>query len=301
MILYKFQTPIKGTSIEKDLIDHCGESDLFRSVYRQTPGMMRSINEHFLIDFKHDRKALPLLVDADSKYLYGAAAVSPEAGTADVALEMVSKSISGCSFINTCEISREEYMEMIELSSAEEFVNTSVRNIFDQISLYYNSRRGLFEETPFEVTEEFDPDGIISYAEAKRRSAEILASDDFKEEIDRIYSRKNLRKYMGHPVHYVISAGDYAAAMDMIHILVPALRKCNRLLSGRVSQMRKINQRAYRDEGFERFFESESGATVVIDFSGDDTSGNMASSFVDLSRAFARMVENTARILFSSL
>ena len=35
----------------------------------------------------------------------------------------------------------------------------------------------------------------------------------------------NEKRFAGHPVHYLISAGDKAAADDMLEVLIPSLLK----------------------------------------------------------------------------
>ena len=51
-----------------------------------------------------------------------------------------------------------------------------------------------------------------------------MADQSLLEEIDRIYSRQNEKKYYGNPVHYVIKAGTVQAANDIISLLVFALK-----------------------------------------------------------------------------
>ena len=41
--------------------------------------------------------------------------------------------------------------------------------------------------------------------------------------MERIYAPENEKRFVGHPVHYLITAGDKAAADDMIDLLIPAL------------------------------------------------------------------------------
>ncbi len=52
---------------------------------------------------------------------------------------------------------------------------------------------------------------------------EIMASESFYDEMERIYAPENEKRFVGHPVHYLITAGDKAAADDMIDLLIPAL------------------------------------------------------------------------------
>ncbi|MBR1797552.1 MAG: AAA family ATPase [Clostridiales bacterium] len=292
MLLFRFQFPVKGTSLEEFARDYYNEDGSpNKRAWRNSPGKVRELNDLFIIDYKRDRKVLPLIVDGDPKYIYAVASVSAELGSIDEALKVFSHAVSGCQFEDCTEIPREVYMSAIERAYNTDYLSMSGRSLYDLISLFYYSRRGLFDVPAFEIKEEFESYSDMTYKEAKKRAADIMASDDFKEELERIYSKKNLKEYKGHPVHYVISAGDYEAGMDMVNILVPALRKNKRLLSGRVTHMRHITHNAHKDEGFERLFESESGATVVVDFSREDSYGNMVTGFVDLSKALGKMVE----------
>ena len=45
---------------------------------------------------------------------------------------------------------------------------------------------------------------------------EIMASKSFYDEMERIYAPENEKRFVGHPVHYLITAGDKTAADDMI-------------------------------------------------------------------------------------
>lgn len=292
MLLFKFHFPVQGTSLEKQIKEHYDDHGPWgRRTVSGAPDGIRDINDHLIIDYKKDRKVLPLIVDSDMKYIYCTAAISAEVASVEEGMKVLSNSISGCKFESCTEISRETYINLIERAYNDDYLSSSGRTIYDLISIYYSFRRSIFDEPAFVITEDLDTNDKMTYAEAKRRAEDIMASDDFKEELGRIYSKKNLKEYKGHPVHYVISAGDYDAAMDMINILVPALRKNKRLLSGRVTQMRKITHNAYKDEGYERIFESESGAVLVVDFSNEGSYGNMVTGFVDMAQSLAKMVE----------
>ena len=78
---------------------------------------------------------------------------------------------------------------------------------------------------------------------------EIMASESFYEEMERIYAPENEKRFVGHPMHYLITAGDKAAADDMIDILIPALLENQRLLSGRAYDVQKMTHKA--EQGME--------------------------------------------------
>ena len=252
------------------------------------------VNEAFIQNFREEKLCLPLIYDmngADDGGIFSMViGVAGEKTDLSSVNDLIVSNLPGCKIDKFQEITKETYEAALSRGNMNNMISRNCRSIFDDLSLY-RARNSIFEKPPFVLKEDLYLNEKMSYKICKNKAEDIMASDDFMEELARIYSRKNEKKYYGHPVHYLISAGDYSAAMDMIDILIPALRKNKRLLGGRVTQMRRIQPKAYKDEGFERFFESETGGTIIIDFSNADEIGSFATGFVDMAQAFGKMLE----------
>ncbi len=143
-------------------------------------------------------------------------------------------------------------------------------------------RSSFFDPYPFDTEEAMYIAGDITKANCRKRAKQILASSSMNEELDRIYSRANLKQYFGHPVHYLISAGDWQAAMDIKDLLVAALYSNKRLLSGRQTILRNFRKNAYRDDRFRQIIRASEGGVVIIELKGQDSLGNFATDFHEL-------------------
>ncbi|MCR5094433.1 MAG: AAA family ATPase [Lachnospiraceae bacterium] len=180
------------------------------------------------------------------------------------------------------EITTEEFDRELTAAQQDWFCHSRTQ-IFRELRIELRPENySIFEGPPYKIREYI----LSADAQTKKKSraalSDILASESFREEIDRIYSARNERRFLGHPVHYLITAGDKAAADDMLEILIPALIANNRLVSGRVCDLQNMQSRAYRDEHFANVFSSMQGGTVVVNLTGDRDAGMYATGFHEL-------------------
>ena len=117
---------------------------------------------------------------------------------------------------------------------------------------------------------------------------EIMASESFYDEMERIYAPENEKRFVGHTVHYLITAGDKAAADDMIDLLIPALLENQRLLSGRVYDVQKMTYKAEREDNFDNIFSSARGGTVILNLEGEKSTGMYATGNYDLAKTLGK-------------
>ena len=177
---------------------------------------------------------------------------------------------AGCSDLKREEITGEKFERELIRAEKNEWMNNSAGYTLKKMRLniqpeYYS----FFEPAPYQVSERiYTTDGVTRETIGKQME-KILASQNFYEEIDRIFSNENEKRFAGHPVHYLISAGDKAAADDMLEVLIPSLLKNERLLSSRVYDVQKITDKAGRDENFANVFEAAQGGTVVLNLEGE--------------------------------
>lgn len=62
------------------------------------------------------------------------------------------------------------------------------------------------ENQQYQIREDIISGDPLSLAEAIEKSKKFMADISFTEELERIYSDENEKKYYGDPVHYKISA-----------------------------------------------------------------------------------------------
>ena len=132
----------------------------------------------------------------------------------------------------------------------------------------------------YEIGEELISEEQLIYEEAIKCAKEIMADDSLYEELERIYSVENEKKYYGNPVHYKITASNMESAYDIARILTRALKANNRLLGKRISKIYEIKDGCYNESDFKNMFELSHGNIVLMDLSGsDEDHGNYASTY----------------------
>ena len=163
---------------------------------------------------------------------------------------------------NKGEISAKEFENLTERANGKGF--GYLHNVWSNLGFDY------FDNRQFTVQEMLYPDKKVSKKEILRMADEIMADGTLLEEIERIFSADNQKKYYGNPVHYMIKAGNSEAARDIIEILILALNANKRILGRRVSYVNKIKEGCYDEDDLTNLFSSSSGAAVAIDMSGND-------------------------------
>ena len=137
-----------------------------------------------------------------------------------------------------------------------------------------------FSNHQFKVEEYMEEKDYPALDDAKKAGEEIMSDMTLTEELERIYSSDNEKKYYGNPVHYKICASDIKAAMDIVDVIVPALIANKRLCGRRILKIHDITEGCYAETEFEHLFESAQGNAVVIEMSGtNEDHGNYASAF----------------------
>lgn len=181
------------------------------------------------------------------------------------------------------EISLAEYKRELARANQMEWIRRSDEYFMKELGLkVHPDGYSFFDGAPYKIVENVYSANGVSKKKSLQQLSEIMASDSFYQEIERIYSSENEKKFMGHPVHYLISAGDKAAADEMIGILIPALMKNKRLLGGRVCDVQQMTARAHREENFYNIFSASQGSTVVINLALEGDNGPRASSHHEL-------------------
>jgi len=198
----------------------------------------------------------------------------------------IDKLFDDCDIIRKNEVTIEEYKR--ELSS--ERCTYSYRNIFDKLNISYRS--SFFDPMPFELEEQVVDVPKTSLTNCRKRAKEILGSASLYEELERVFSKENKKKYYGHPVHYMISAGDWDAAKDIYELLLKALYCNKRLISNRVTILRNIMKGAYKDDRLKQVVGAAAGSTIIIELKSEDASGRFATNFHEFTKVIGKLMEH---------
>jgi ATPases of the AAA+ class len=188
-----------------------------------------------------------------------------------------------CVIKNSREITVEEFrMEM----TGSKF---SGHRVLSKLNLDY--RISLFDDLPFKMESQMGSNEKKNKKQCLKRAGEILASESVFDEINRIFSNKNKRKYYGHPVQYYITTGDWGAAMDIAELIIDGLYSTNRLLSTRQLIIRNVGKGTYRDERYKQIIEAAEGGVVIVELSNINDMGIFASDYHEFTRHTGAILE----------
>ena len=139
------------------------------------------------------------------------------------------------------------------------------------------------ENNQYQIREEMIPTEKLSFDEAVEKSRRFMADISFIEELERIYSDENEKKYYGNPVHYKISASNMESAFEIASLLAQALKSNNRLVGSRINRVYEIKKGCYDESDFKNMFEKAQGNIVLFDLSGSaEMHNNYASEYEEV-------------------
>ena len=192
-----------------------------------------------------------------------------------------------------CEISVREFTEKISGAALEHDLITPYSSMEEEYNWEY------FHNGQFTVKEKVEEDRKFSLEELRQQEEKILADVSLKEEVERIYDKRNPEEFLGHPVHYRISCGS-GVEDDIVRVLVNALYSKGRLCSRRVNKITGITDCCYEEPELEYLIKNAAGSTVVIDMSGtDDGETRVASTYQQVTEFFDRLIRKyNANVLF---
>ena len=260
---------------------HESSDDLYS---RYSNSAIESINEDFYKDYLKNENYLLTVTERSETDIEVLAAIKLDHRDSNDPEAVIFERFPDCCIAGSREITCEEFRNNLE---NRRFV-TNGRTILGKLNIGY--RAGFFDPYPFELEENVMTFPKTSKAKCIKRAKEILGSKNLIEEIERIYSGENLKKYVGHPVHYLISAGDYGAAMDIEELLIRALSSNGRLPSCRQMIMKNIARNAYRDDRFKQVIESAQDGIMVMILDQQADIGRYATDFHDVTKVIGEMV-----------
>jgi len=134
----------------------------------------------------------------------------------------------------------------------------TARRIAGKLKLNYD------ENNYFSVEESLVLTKRLSYKNAFRKAEKLMVEQKFSDELERIYSKENLKKFYGHPVHYHIIAGNENAAQEMLMLLLEALYANKRILGKRINRVTEIKSGCYDETDFQNLICNSQGGVTVI-------------------------------------
>lgn len=114
------------------------------------------------------------------------------------------------------------------------------------------------------------PHSKVSYEEVTDEAHNLLADISLNEELERIYSPLNKRKFYGNPVNYKINTVSRETAKNLVELLTKALYTNKRILSTRVAYITKLDD-SY-DDAFEDLCNNSYASVVAIECNDADSS-----------------------------
>ncbi|MBR2284660.1 MAG: AAA family ATPase [Ruminococcus sp.] len=259
-----------------------GRVDSLHSEYSDMK--LQELNESFYSDYLRHGKYVMSVVQRYDTELYVYAAVNIGVTESCVWEEKLSGSFPDCDMFSRKEVTIEDFRNEV---GANRYGGSS--KILDRLNIKYQV--SWLDPLPFKLSESVPDHEAVSLEKCRERAKEILGSKSLYDEIDRIYSDQNKKKYYGHPVHYLISAGDWEAARDIFELLIEALYSNGRLLSCRQTEIRNMQRSVYRDDRYKTILRSAEGGIVIIEMSSEEDSGNLASTFHEVARVTGSILE----------
>ena len=183
------------------------------------------------------------------------------------------------------EITAQDFQKARRKADDENFLDDCRRTLFN-LDVDY------FDNCQFKLQEELQEEGTLTKKEAMLRTKELLPDQSLLDEMARIYSDENVRRFHGHPVHYKIVAGSQESALTAARLLTKALYSQGRLLSRRLAIISEIKEGCFDENDMENLFRWAAGTTLVIELRGsNEDHANYASAYERVTEFLSDLVK----------
>ena len=253
---------------------------------RYTSSYKSELNENFYADYLKEKEYIINITDIKDTELEIYVAVNIKYLDGLGYEKMIKDTFEDCNIIRKREVTLEEFKRELSMNNTYDGI---YRKVFEKLKIDY--RETFFDPFPFSLEEYIYSQKNFNKRVCKKRAKEIMSSTSFYEEIDRIYSKQNQKEYYGHPVHYLLSAGDWGAAEDMYELLIAALENNRRLVSTRTTVLRDITKRADNDDRYKQVIRAAEGGVVIIELKSEDAMGRFATDFHELTKTTGLLLE----------
>lgn len=148
-----------------------------------------------------------------------------------------------------------------------------------------------YEDPDFKIEEKILNDEKISREQALEQADKIMVDNNFKEELERIYCKKNSQKFLGHPVHYKLTVKNEQGGKQIAEFLCQMLYANNRLVSRRITFISEFKECCYHGE-INTIFTQSMGSTLIINLCGSktDEETNYATAYEKVIEFFVKSV-----------
>lgn len=157
------------------------------------------------------------------------------------------------------EIQVKDFISKIEMADYEEYLCSSTRWTLGEYRYDY------FDNRNFSVKESMLVDETIDYDSAINKAKCLMSDQTMIDEINRIYSSDNPKKFLGHPVHYRIKAASLEAGYEMAKLIGSCLYSNGRLLGRRINSIHDIEESGSIESDLEKLFLNSSYGTVILE------------------------------------
>ena len=147
-------------------------------------------------------------------------------------------------FLREEEVTLDTFCEIVDRAENHGYTaNKGSRYWQIKFCLDVHPRYSFYGDAAYKYTNTIAELEPVSKKECMDLADKIMASKSLKDEITRIYSKENERRFVGNPVHYYITAGSWGAAEDIIRVLLLALNQNKRMQSRRIFTYENICRR----------------------------------------------------------
>ena len=247
---------------------------------------VRSVNKQ--LQAKWGENSYSIIVKADAKS-FCAVTVTSEPEGYEAWRSLISENVS--SLMEAEDISCTQFKE-ITVKEVNAAIDRCIDNSFTDLRRRCYSELNLDLDSRSYTLEERIIDGdAYDKAGAETEAVALMADPTLRDELDRIYGDDNMERFYGFPVHYHIRSRSMSSAMDIILLLVKALRYKKRLPAGRLSIVTSIERGCYDESGMENLFKGSAMSAVVFEMKGDGES-EFASEYERVVKYISRQIKS---------
>ena len=191
------------------------------------------------------------------------------------------------------EITSENFRKLLnDSNNNNEFMTHGVHILREIRKVSENFSDRFFDSNELEVEEFLIDNTELPFKKALAESKKLMCEKSFVEELERIYSDKNPKKFLGHPVHYKITAHNSGGAKNMAKLLCRALYENKRLVGRCVNFIHKIGEINFCDYDLKRIFEQSAGGTIILEmFSSNEDFRNYATHLDKIAKTLTPLVK----------
>ena len=283
MILYKYTADCSKLNLEQE--DSTKEG--YERLYSRRSDAAEW-NSKFYTAYRTEKKFFIMISDILNGQMTIVAALEMEV-VPRVCVDCIQKILPEIELLAYEEITNDAFCKELVRAERNNWTECYSGSLKEKLKLAIEpEHHSFFEPVAYQVSERIYTAQNMTRQKQAEQMQEIMAAESFYDEMERIYAPENEKRFVGHPVHYLITAGDKAAADDMIDLLIPALLENQRLLSGRVYDVQKMTYKAEREDNFDNIFSSARGGTVILNLEGEKSTGMYATGNYDLAKTLGK-------------